>query len=132
MRWDLPSPVNAVDHIYFDFTVDKVQQGLLIVGQVTSFEDFTGVTTAATAKSGFVMGLDGANSCVIFDENWAGVTEEVGYTSISLNSISQLGSGAHRIVADSSLLWDYSDLTLVDPTHFDDAITDFNTAYTEV
>ena len=87
MTYDVPSPVNAVDHSYLGFTMDKVYEGFIIVGQVTSYEDVGGVSTAAAAKSGFVFGLDGLNSCVIFDSAWA-VTEEAGYTSLTLQSIS--------------------------------------------
>ena len=55
--------------------MDMLNQGLLIVGQVTSYEDVSGVTTTATGKSGFLFGVDSLNSCVVMDSVWAPTTE---------------------------------------------------------
>ena len=125
--YDAPSPLSSVGHTYYSFTMDKKDEGIIIVGQVTSYQDIGSVSTTASAPSGFIFGLDSLNSCVIFDSNWA-PTEEVGYTSLSA-TYSSLGSGGHGITTDST--YSYTDTRYYVTSGYTDASGDFSGAKTE-
>lgn len=86
LLFDLPTPINAVGHSYMAMTMTESSGGLIIVGQVTSYEDIYGVQTVAAAPSGFIFGLDGINSCVYFDSTWT--YTETTYTSLAITIVS--------------------------------------------
>ena len=82
--------MNAIGLTYHSFTMAYQNNYVLIVGQVTSFEDVNAKLTDAVAPSGFIFGLDTVNSCVIHDGLFAVV--ESSYTSVSC-TLTDLDSG---------------------------------------
>ena len=54
IKYDFPDPTNAVGLAYKGLCYAKKYEGGLIAGQITSYEDYAGVTVTASAASGFV------------------------------------------------------------------------------
>ena len=113
MKWDatnhfyntynpVPTPLNAVDLQFNDFTFIGFREGTLIAGQMTYFEDGNGMPWSAPTLSGFYYGLEGVNSCVDFDTAYIANTEAPP-TYLAPASHSEFGSENNCEVSSSSL-----------------------------
>ena len=110
------SPPNPVNLTFKDFAYLGEGKGGLIVGQVTSFEDYKGIAVAAAAKSGFFYGFEGVNSCFVMDTTYK-TSDETPNPYTAIPTTTALTTSSDDVVNDSEA---YTITKLDNPANFID------------